>query len=101
VNEKQNINRILEDLTDIETTNAIIKQKERMSKKYKDMMAAEREVIQARQQQLNGSANVGISGENSQNLDVYDYCDMMMKEMNDKQRENRGQKNPNTSRTGA
>ena len=78
VNEKKQTNKYLDDISDPET--AQIKQKERMSKKYKDKMAAEKEIIQ--QAQLNKSG-VGLiqNNENQSNIDVYDYCDKMMKDL--------------------
>jgi hypothetical protein len=42
VNEKKQTNKYLDDISDLDS----IKQKERMSKKYKDKMAAEKEIIQ-------------------------------------------------------
>ena len=43
VNEKKQTNKYLDDISDLDTTSS--KQKERMSKKYKDKMAAEKEII--------------------------------------------------------
>ena len=88
VNEKKQTNKYLDDISDLETNSS--KQKERMSKKYKDKMAAEKEII--KQAQLNNSG-VGLiqNQENQSNIDVYDYCDKMMKDLShlDKQLENR------------
>ena len=46
VNEKKDTNKFLDDLSEFEGRESINK-KERMSKKYKDKMAAEKEIIQA------------------------------------------------------
>ena len=43
VNEKKQTNKYLDDISDLETNTS--KQKERMSKKYKDKMAAEKEIL--------------------------------------------------------
>jgi len=44
VNEKKQTNKYLDDISELETNSS--KQKERMSKKYKDKLAAEKEIIQ-------------------------------------------------------
>lgn len=53
-----------------------------MSKKYKDKMAAEKEIIIQQEFQNNNL--------NNSNIDVYDYCDKMMKDLSqfDKSLEN-------------
>ena len=43
VNEKKQTNKYLDDISDLETNSS--KQKERMSKKYKEKMNAEKEII--------------------------------------------------------
>lgn len=50
-----------------------------MSKKYKDQMAAEKE----RRDTYQNSSGVGLinNQENQSNIDVYDYCDKMMKDL--------------------
>lgn len=88
VNEKKQTNKYLDDISDLETNSS--KQKERMSKKYKDKLAAEKEILQNAQLNKSGLGLIQ-NHENQSNIDVYDYCDKMMKDLShlDKQLENR------------
>ena len=100
VNEKKATNKFLDDISDLDThsTNRInnANQKERMSKKYKDKMAAEKEMIQAQQNTLSG---LGPTTDNQQNMDVYDYCDKMMKDLSHLDRKLENQEKRASART--
>ena len=96
VNEKKATNKFLDDISDLDTistnriNNANGAQKERMSKKYKDKMAAEKEMIQAQQNTM---------AEKQQNMDVYDYCDKMMKDLSHLDRKLDNQEKRTSART--
>jgi len=101
VNEKKATNKFLDDISDLDThstnriNNANGAQKERMSKKYKDKMAAEKEMIQAQQ---NTMAGLGPT-DKQQKMDVYDYCDKMMKDLSHLDRKLDSQEKRTSART--
>lgn len=101
VNEKKATNKFLDDISDLDThstnriNNANGAQKERMSKKYKDKMAAEKEMIQAQQNTLSGLGPT----DKQQNMDVYDYCDKMMKDLSHLDRKLDNQEKRTSART--
>ena len=52
-----------------------------MSKKYKEMMAADKQKQDLMVKQNTSGLGLIQNNENSSNIDVYDYCDKMMKEL--------------------
>ena len=84
--EKKQTNKYLDDMhSDLDPGHNNAKNKERMSKKYKEMMAADQQnqMKKEQQQAKQNSSGLGLihNTENSSNIDVYDYCDKMMKEL--------------------